>query len=92
MIAISWQGYINFLWDNFGKYLKLEEDRGNDKRIARVLRFFSSQTDDDMISLDDYVDNMLPEQEDFFYFNAAHSGNNSVTPFLKRLVESNVEV
>ena len=92
MIAISWQGYIIFLWDNFGKYLKLEEDRENDKRIARVLRFFSSQTDDDMISLDDYVDNMLPEQKDIFYFNAAHSANNYITPFLKRLVESNVEV
>ena len=69
-----------------------EEDRENYERIAALLTLFSSQSDDDMISLDDYVDNMLPEQEDFFYFNAAHSGNNSVTPFLKRLVESNVEV
>ncbi|KAF3443575.1 hypothetical protein FNV43_RR13262 [Rhamnella rubrinervis] len=48
-----------------------------------------------MISLDDYVENMLPEQKDIFYLNAAHSvfsANNYITPFLKGLAENNVEV
>ncbi|KAF3445026.1 hypothetical protein FNV43_RR14719 [Rhamnella rubrinervis] len=87
--------FEEYLWNNFGKYLQLEEDRENDKRIARALRFFSSQSDDDMISLDDYVENMLPEQKDIFYLNAAHSvfsANNYITPFLKGLAENNVEV
>ncbi|KAF3445033.1 hypothetical protein FNV43_RR14726 [Rhamnella rubrinervis] len=31
--------FEEYLWNNFGKYLQLEEDRENDKRIARALRF-----------------------------------------------------
>ncbi|KAJ0987885.1 hypothetical protein J5N97_006241 [Dioscorea zingiberensis] len=44
-------------WENFGKNLKLGciEDHSNHKRIAPLLRFFSSQSEDDLISLDEYV-------------------------------------
>ncbi|KAG2272484.1 hypothetical protein Bca52824_067039 [Brassica carinata] len=52
-------------WDNFGKHLKLGciEDRENHKRLAPLLRFFSSQSENDMISLDEYVENMKAEQK-----------------------------
>ena len=87
------QDYEKF-WDNFGKYLKLGciEDRENHKRIAPLLRFFSSQSEEDMISLDEYVENMIPEQKDIFYIAADSVRSAKNTPFLERLVESNVEV
>ncbi|KAL3645502.1 hypothetical protein CASFOL_010682 [Castilleja foliolosa] len=55
-------------WENFGKHMKLGciEDRENHKRIAPLLRFFSSQSED-MISLDEYVENMKPDQKDIYF-------------------------
>uniref|UniRef100_A0A7N0TEL5 Heat shock protein 90 n=1 Tax=Kalanchoe fedtschenkoi TaxID=63787 RepID=A0A7N0TEL5_KALFE len=81
-------------WDNFGKHLKLGciEDRENHKRLAPLLRFYSSQSDDVMISLDEYVENMKPEQKDI-YFIAADSVSSAMnTPFLEKLIEKDLEV
>ncbi|GLT27436.1 hypothetical protein SLA2020_024330 [Shorea laevis] len=81
-------------WENYGKYLKLGciEDPENHKRLAPLLRFFSSQSEDEMISLDEYVENMKPEQKDI-YFIAADSVNSAKnTPFLERLFEKDLEV
>ncbi|KAK6919229.1 Histidine kinase/HSP90-like ATPase [Dillenia turbinata] len=81
-------------WDNFGKHLKLGciEDRENHKRIAPLLRFFSSQSEDDMISLDEYLENMKPEQKDIYYIAADSVTSARNTPFLERLVEKDFEV
>ncbi|KAK6918744.1 Histidine kinase/HSP90-like ATPase, partial [Dillenia turbinata] len=81
-------------WDNFGKHLKLGciEDRENHKRIAPLLRFFSSQSEDDMISLDEYLENMKPEQKDIYYIAADSVTSARNTPFLERLLEKDFEV
>ncbi|TVU50013.1 hypothetical protein EJB05_01364 [Eragrostis curvula] len=81
-------------WENYGKFLKLGcmEDKENHKRIAPLLRFFSSQSNDELISLDEYVENMKPEQKDI-YFIAADSLNSAKNaPFLERLTEKEYEV
>merc|ERR1712129_555472 len=51
--------YITF-WNNFGKYIKVGiiEDDGNRKEIASLLRFFSSTSDNEYRSLDQYVESM----------------------------------
>lgn len=81
-------------WDNFGKHLKLGciEDRENHKRIAPLLRFFSSQSDEELISLDEYVENMKPDQKDIFYIAADSVTSAKNTPFLERLAEKDLEV
>lgn len=81
-------------WENFGKHLKLGciEDRENHKRLAPLLRFFSSQSEDEMISLDEYVENMKPEQKNIFYIAADSVTSAKNTPFLERLLEKNLEV
>lgn len=81
-------------WENFGKHLKLGciEDRENHKRIAPLLRFFSSQTEDEMISLDEYVENMKPDQKDIYYIAADSITSAKNTPFLERLLEKDLEV
>lgn len=87
------QDYEKF-WENFGKYLKLGciEDRENHKRIAPLLRFFSSQSEEDVISLDEYVESMLPEQKDIYYIAADSVKSARHTPFLERLHEKKIEV
>jgi len=68
------------------------EDKENHKRIAPLLRFFSSQSNDELISLDEYVENMKPEQKDI-YFIAADSLNSAKNaPFLEKLTEKEYEV
>ncbi|XLU44472.1 hypothetical protein S245_039286, partial [Arachis hypogaea] len=58
--------------ENFGKHLKLGciEDHENHKRIAPLLRFFSSQSEEELISLDEYVENMKSDQKDIYYIVA----------------------
>uniref|UniRef100_A0A5B7BH53 Putative heat shock protein 83 isoform X1 n=1 Tax=Davidia involucrata TaxID=16924 RepID=A0A5B7BH53_DAVIN len=81
-------------WENFGKHLKLGcmEDRENHKRLAPLLRFFSSQSEDEMISLDEYVENMKSEQKDIYYIAADSVTSAKNTPFLERLLEKDLEV
>ncbi|KAK7320274.1 hypothetical protein VNO77_29604 [Canavalia gladiata] len=81
-------------WENFGKHLKLGciEDRENHKRIAPLLRFSSSQSEEELISLDEYVENMKPDQKDIYYIAADSVTSAKNTPFLERLVEKDLEV
>ncbi|KAL2972715.1 hypothetical protein AAZX31_14G007800 [Glycine max] len=81
-------------WENFGKHLKLGciEDRENHKRIAPLLRFFSSQSDEELISLDEYVENMKPDQKDIYYIAADSVTSAKNTPFLEKLAEKDLEV
>ncbi|XP_024185377.1 heat shock protein 90-6, mitochondrial [Rosa chinensis] len=81
-------------WENFGKHLKLGciEDRENHKRLAPLLRFFSSQSEDVMISLDEYVENMKPEQKDIYFIAADSVTSASNTPFLEKLLQKDLEV
>ncbi|WOL09230.1 heat shock protein 90-6, mitochondrial [Canna indica] len=81
-------------WENFGKNLKLGciEDQANHKRIAPLLRFFSSQSEEELISLDEYVENMKPEQKDIYYIAADSLTSAKNAPFLERLLEKDFEV
>ncbi|KAJ8554497.1 hypothetical protein K7X08_025175 [Anisodus acutangulus] len=81
-------------WENFGKHLKLGciEDRENHKRLAPLLRFFSSQSENEMISLDEYVENMKPDQKDIYYIASDSVTSAKNTPFLEKLLEKDLEV
>ncbi|KAK4488222.1 hypothetical protein RD792_003967 [Penstemon davidsonii] len=85
--------YVKF-WENFGKHIKLGciEDRENHKRIAPLLRFFSSQSEEDMISLDEYVENMKTDQKDIYYIAADSVASARNAPFLETLAEKDIEV
>ncbi|KAM7495274.1 hypothetical protein LguiB_029883 [Lonicera macranthoides] len=81
-------------WEHFGKHLKLGciEDRENHKRLAPLLRFFSSQSEEEMISLDEYVENMKPEQKDIYYIASDSVTSAKNTPFLEKPLEKDLEV
>jgi len=64
-IMQSKEDYKKF-WENFGKYIKLGciEDPNNHKRIVSLLRFFSSMHDEEMISLNDYIEQINHDVND----------------------------
>lgn len=45
-----------------------------------------------MISLDEYVENMKPEQKDIYYIATDSVASARNTPFLERLFEKDLEV
>ncbi|KAK8953179.1 Heat shock protein 83 [Platanthera guangdongensis] len=81
-------------WDNFGKFLKLGciEDHENHKRIAPLLRFFSSQSEDELISLDEYVESMKQEQKDIYYIAADSLTSAKNAPFLEKITQKDFDV
>lgn len=68
------------------------EDHSNHKRIAPLLRFFSSQSENELISLDEYVENMKVDQKDIYFIAADSLTSARNTPFLERLIEKDYEV
>jgi len=81
-------------WESFGKFMKLGciEDSGNQKRLAPLLRFYSSKNETELISLDQYVENM-PESQKAIYYIATDSLQSAKTaPFLEKLVQKDIEV
>ncbi|KAJ8637126.1 hypothetical protein MRB53_011393 [Persea americana] len=81
-------------WENFGKLLKLGciEDSGNHKRITPLLRFYSSKSEEEMISLDDYVESMAENQEAIYYLATDSLKSAKTAPFMEKLVQKDIEV
>uniref|UniRef100_UPI0025C0FBE2 molecular chaperone HtpG n=1 Tax=Idiomarina sp. UBA3162 TaxID=1946641 RepID=UPI0025C0FBE2 len=89
--AEQYQGF----WDTFGNVLKEgpAEDSGNRERIAELLRFASTHTDEQTqnVSLDDYVERMKEGQDKIFYIVAdsfeAAKNNPALEIFRKKGIE-----
>ncbi|KAF9623576.1 hypothetical protein IFM89_003366 [Coptis chinensis] len=81
-------------WENFGKLLKLGciEDSGNHKRLTPLLRFYSSKSEEDLISLDDYVENMGESQKAIYYLATDSLKSARSAPFLEKLLQKDIEV
>lgn len=81
-------------WENFGKFIKLGciEDSGNHKRITPLLRFISSKSEEDLISLDDYVENMGEKQNAIYYMASDSLQGAKTAPFLEKIVQKGIEV
>uniref|UniRef100_A0A0C9S9G4 TSA: Wollemia nobilis Ref_Wollemi_Transcript_893_3041 transcribed RNA sequence n=1 Tax=Wollemia nobilis TaxID=56998 RepID=A0A0C9S9G4_9CONI len=81
-------------WENFGKYIKLGciEDTNNHKRIAPLIRFFSSMNEDELISFDDYIEHMPEKQKAIYYIASDSIKSAKSAPFLEKLVQKNIEV
>ncbi|KAI4357947.1 hypothetical protein L6164_001861 [Bauhinia variegata] len=81
-------------WENFGRFLKLGciEDTGNHKRITPLLRFYTSKSEEELKSLDDYVENMGENQKAIYYLATDSLKSAKTAPFLEKLVQKDIEV
>lgn len=90
-------------WSKFGKNIKLGvlEDHSNKSRLAKLLRFKTTFTEEEPTegetvpawrSLEDYIESMKDGQKQI-YFLAGESVEELIkSPFLKRFKENNLEV
>lgn len=92
---LSEEDYLMF-WKEYGTNIKLGimEDSSNKNRLSNLLRFESSNSEEErkLTSLEDYVKRMKPDQE-FIYFIAGTSHEELATsPFVERLLKKGYEV
>ena len=77
-----------------GKNLKLgiHEDSTNRNKLADLLRYQTSKSGEDLISLREYVDRMKEGQEDIFYITGESIEAVSASPFIETLRKKGYEV
>ena len=68
------------------------EDTANHKRLAPLLRFNSNKKNDEMISLDQYVEGMKEDQKAIYYLAADTIKSAKSAPFLEELEKKGLEV
>merc|ERR1739838_968356 len=92
-IAEKKDDYKKF-YEQFGKCLKLgvHEDSTNRVKIAELLRYHTSKSGDEMISLKEYVDRMKEGQNDIYYITGESIAAVSSSPFLETLRKKGLEV
>ena len=83
-------------WNEFGQVMKEGpgEDMANKEQIAKLLRFSSTESDSDeqTVTLEDYVARMKDEQEEIFYITAETFAAAKNSPHLEVFREKGIEV
>merc|ERR1712072_966714 len=92
-IAEKKDDYKKF-YEQFAKCLKLgiHEDSTNRTKVAELLRYHTSKSGDEQISLKEYVDRMKEGQNDIFYITGESIAAVSSSPFLETLRKKGLEV
>jgi molecular chaperone HtpG len=82
------------LYEQFGKNLKLgiHEDAQNRKKLASFLRYYSSQSGEDVTSLGDYVTRMKENQKDIYYITGESRDQVANSVFVERVTKRGFEV
>lgn len=84
----------NTFYKEFGQILKIgiQSDTENKDRIAKLLRYRTTKSGEQLISLKEYVDNMRVDQDGIYYITGENAAALLNSPHLERLREKDIEV
>jgi len=92
-ISENKEDYKTF-YGQFHKNLKLgiHEDSKNRKKIADLLRYHSTKSGEEMVSLKEYVERMKENQKGIYYITGESKASVENSPFLEALKKRDYEV
>jgi len=92
-IAEKPEDYKKF-YEQFGKNLKLgiHEDATNRQKLAELLRYQTSKSGDELISLREYCDRMKENQSAIYFITGESVGAVQNSPFIEVLKKKGIEV
>merc|ERR1711937_929500 len=92
-LAENQEDYKKF-YEQYSKNLKLgiHEDTTNRKKLADLLRFHTSKSGEDQISLKEYIARMKEGQKDIFYITGESRASVATSPFIESLKKKGYEV
>ena len=81
-------------YENFSKYLKfgIHEDSANIQKLGKLLRYYSSKSGNEMISLDSYISRMKEGQDSIYYIIGESKQSIEYSPFIEKLKAKDYEV
>jgi len=81
-------------YDQFSKNIKLgiHEDSTNTQKLTKLLRYYSSNNRDEMISLDTYISKMHEGQNNIYYVTGESKEVVQNSPFLEKLKAKGYDV
>ena len=81
-------------YEQFSKNLKLgiHEDQSNRQKLSEFLRYHTSKSGEDLISLKDYVARMKEGQKDIYIITAETRAAAAASPFVEQLKRRDLEV
>jgi molecular chaperone HtpG len=92
-IAENKEDYTKF-YEQFSKNLKLgiHEDSQNRDKLVGLLRYYTSKSKDEAISLKDYVARMKEGQKSIYYITGDSKSAIMNSPFIEKLKKKGIEV
>uniref|UniRef100_A0A4W5JLQ2 Endoplasmin n=1 Tax=Hucho hucho TaxID=62062 RepID=A0A4W5JLQ2_9TELE len=91
---IAEEQYNEKFWKEFGTNIKLGviEDHSNRTRLAKLLRFQTSNSDTVLASLEQYVERMKDKQDKIYFMAGTSRKEAESSPFVESLLKKGYEV
>jgi molecular chaperone HtpG len=81
-------------YEQFGKNIKLgiHEDSANREKLSDLLMFYSTKSDDNMVTFKEYIERMQESQKSIYYITGESKKAVENSPFIEKCKKCNYEV